>query len=999
MAVDSPKPDDSPVSKPIKWPVENWDRYQFSAFIGEGSMGRVYKAYDPRLKRYVALKFLRDDDPDSAERLLQEAQAQARIEHDNVCKIFEVGEVDGNPYIAMQYIEGSTLKDAYRSLSLEQQVRLILSVCHGVHEAHRLGLIHRDIKPTNILLEHKDGSYKSYILDFGLVREIEGEGLTMTGEILGTPSYMAPEQALGHTRRIDRRTDVYSLGATLYEIISGTRLYQGATNVDVLLKLLQEEPTTLRKVDRNVPKDLNTVVMKCLEREPARRYDSARDLADDLQRFLDGEPIHARPAGMLYRASKKLKKHRMVALFGVAALLIVVLAGLFGWNARRTAAEQARIAQQFGQDIESIEAILRYAHMLPLHNISNEKLEIHKIMNGIQAEMDGLGEHGYGPGNYALARGYFALQQFTDAKNFLDRARQSGYQTPEVASLMGRTLGELYQKELEDAEKAEGKEMREARKKKAAREYRDPALDFLRQGSSAKFETGAFGRGVIALYEKHFEEALAFARAALQQTSWYYEAKKLEGDIYMQLARQDSVKNQYEARLADYEKAGAAYGSALQMARSDPALYLAECMRWLDIINMKQRWKWGEALDLEFHNASAACQNAIIADPGNSDAYRHLSRVEVSIASRKLDSGGDPVPDLKKAIEAGQRAVEVNPKNARAYLYLGDALWLKARYESSISLETTKTIAEAIDVLKQSAALDPGDPGSYVLIGNMYYTQADRDFSGGKNPGPNLDQAIAVYKEAVKREDLRNPVNNIGSAYMTKGDYEYQSGVDPLPSLNSAIQYFKLAYRDNWQFPVAHLNAAWAYRLMAQYAIENGADPSNYLGRAREELKIAFDQSPKSFNLALEKSRCELAAARWAVKNGSDPALFFQESENYVRKSIELNPENADAYLTLAQLHSWKAQWRFADKPFAGKEVDSGLEAAAKALSIRPDFAEVMATQARLYFMKTRIKPGDALTLQKNQQLLKKALELNPLLTREYASDLNSRSSSVKRKR
>src|SRR5262245_7964259 len=145
MAMDPQKPEESSGSRQVKWPVENWDRYQFSAFLGEGSMGRVYKAFDSRLKRPVALKFLRDDALDAADRLLQEAQAQARIEHDNVCKIYEVGEAAQKPYIAMQYIDGKTLKDAYKSLNLEQQIRLVLSICQGVHEAHRLGLIHRDI--------------------------------------------------------------------------------------------------------------------------------------------------------------------------------------------------------------------------------------------------------------------------------------------------------------------------------------------------------------------------------------------------------------------------------------------------------------------------------------------------------------------------------------------------------------------------------------------------------------------------------------------------------------------------------------------------------------------------------------------------------------------------------------------------------------------------------------------------------------------------------------
>src|SRR5262249_55060948 len=162
-----------------------WERYRILDFLGEGSMGRVLKAYDPKLRRNVALKFLRDENPDSSERLIQEARAQASIEHDNVCGIYEVGDVEGKPYIAMQYIQGKTLKQAQGDLNLQRKLKVMRDVASGVQEAHRLGLIHRDLKPSNILLETRDGSIHPFVLDFGLVRELGAEGLTVTGELLG----------------------------------------------------------------------------------------------------------------------------------------------------------------------------------------------------------------------------------------------------------------------------------------------------------------------------------------------------------------------------------------------------------------------------------------------------------------------------------------------------------------------------------------------------------------------------------------------------------------------------------------------------------------------------------------------------------------------------------------------------------------------------------------------------------------------------------------------
>src|SRR4051812_11734965 len=172
------------------FPVPGWDRYEIVEFLGAGGMGRVFKARDPRLNRFVALKLIRGDEPELIRRLLREAQAQARVDHENVCKVYEVGEVEGLPYIAMQYIVGDSLKEARDRMTLDQKVEVMRQVAVGLHAAHRLGLVHRDIKPANIMLEpDEDGGLHPYVMDFGLAREVQADGPTMTGTIEGTPAY------------------------------------------------------------------------------------------------------------------------------------------------------------------------------------------------------------------------------------------------------------------------------------------------------------------------------------------------------------------------------------------------------------------------------------------------------------------------------------------------------------------------------------------------------------------------------------------------------------------------------------------------------------------------------------------------------------------------------------------------------------------------------------------------------------------------------------------
>ena len=301
--------------------------YDTAVLIGSGGMGEVYKAWDPELERFVALKFLRHEEPELVERMFREARAQARVDHPGVCEVYEVGEDDGRPYIAMQYVEGPLLDEAAGEMTTEQKVVVVKEVAEAVAAAHAAGLIHRDLKPGNIkIAETEDGRLRPYVLDFGIAREKEVSGLTVTGQILGTPGYLSPEQARGEVTGLDRRTDIFSLGVILYELVSGRRPFAGDSDAEVLVQLLEGEPTPLRRVVPDVPRDLETVVMTCLEHIRDRRYQSARELAEDLGRFLEGEPIEARPISIISRIARRARRNKVATT--LAAVLAIAVLGL-----------------------------------------------------------------------------------------------------------------------------------------------------------------------------------------------------------------------------------------------------------------------------------------------------------------------------------------------------------------------------------------------------------------------------------------------------------------------------------------------------------------------------------------------------------------------------------------------------------------------------------------------------------------------------------------------
>src|SRR6266508_3770304 len=310
--------------------------YELLEEIGRGGQGVVFRAWQKSLNRTVAVKIIEIGQLTTSahlKRLRREAEAAAKLNHPGIVPIYEVGERDGTYYFSMRFVEGDALDEVVDrgSMSVRQAAELIAKVARTVHYAHEHGILHRDIKPGNILLDAKG---EPHLTDFGLVRLVETESsVTQTLDVIGTPSYMAPEQAVGNNAAVSSATDVYGLGAVHYQLLTAQPPFAGGTTYETIKLLLDTEPKKPRLLNPKIDRDLSTICLKCLEKDPKRRYLSALALAEDLERWLKYEPILARHAGIFTRGKKWVRRKPTRALLAAS---LIALAAALGWNVWRS---------------------------------------------------------------------------------------------------------------------------------------------------------------------------------------------------------------------------------------------------------------------------------------------------------------------------------------------------------------------------------------------------------------------------------------------------------------------------------------------------------------------------------------------------------------------------------------------------------------------------------------------------------------------------------------
>lgn len=677
--------------------------------LGRGGMGAVYKAWDSQLKRWTAVKLLVGTGAkDELARFRREAQTAAALRHSNIVGVYEVVEVADKHFIAMEFVDGISL--AGQKLGVLKAAELLAQVARAVEFAHAKGVIHRDLKPHNVMIDREG---RPVVMDFGLAKAIDGPShLTVQGTVVGTPSYMAPEQAEGKSSQVDRRSDVYSLGAVLYEVLTGRPPFKGVNPVETLRMVVNEDPVPPSRHNPAVLKDLETIVLKCLDKDRDRRYPSAKALAEDLERFVRGGEIAAKRASVATRVSKQVRrKGAAVALVAAAIVVAVLLVAVFASGSGRAKEIRALIAQ--GEALEQKGdvdgAIGRYVAAAALDDSAALRTRIKSLNDRKKKDGEDV-----------------ARREEADRKRRDEARARAQPEIDQGRSKIQRARTALYQAGADFA--------RNDQLLQEAVAHFTRAVDALPDHAEALHLRGQAHvlRQNFAAAEKDFSAALA---ASTTFPAAYYD----RGRVYLELSI--DALGQAKIRGEAAEEEGRAYR---EKAKADFAAYKRQGG------GDPEQTEFAEALlassELDFKKVVEICDGLIARKTTNEEVWRLKGDAHYLHGDRSAGAARNAA--YQKAADAYTEAIAKRTNYPEAYLQRGHMLFHLGKVE------------EALKDLEKAVTVDRPNAAWHAMRGGILHEMG------------RSQEALADFEKALSlRPENPDILRNLGSLALNQQDY------------------------------------------------------------------------------------------------------------------------------------------------------------------------------------------------------------------------------------
>ncbi len=795
--------------------------------LGRGGTGEVWKAWDRRLARCCAIKFpiALPEEAAALERFAREAMVAARLSHPSIVSIHGVAEEAGRPYIVMQYVEGRTLQEA--PPPLKQALEAIRDAALAVHAAHEQGVVHRDLKPAN-LMRDKDG--RVLVLDFGLARLSEsGRGLSEQGVLAGTAAYMSPEQATGDPRGLDRTTDVYALGATLYHLAAGRPPFDGASFAETVHKVIHEDPPRPRQVNPSISVDLETVLLKAMHKDPARRYPTALAFSEELGRVLADEPILARRDSILYGVYRRVRRHPRTALLATLLLTIAAAALLAGRTIARqeretslaTIRETARVSLQAALELRRAGANARMEEFLP------------RLESAYRQALDRAPETA--EVEYLMGRFHRALMNDARALEFQDRALAKEPAFPpalyERAILASKNYGRGLRKAYGvETALAPGRVTADAARRsdnpslEAFGERRDDlirvrdaivrdCLDLERALGSFAEANALAARGILAFHRGAIPEARELLEKAVARDPFLEEAWETLALAAMAPVNQGTPVEQVERAWTDAERA---YGEGLARDRG----YLPHWLGRGSIRTARANLHWDTGRDpsADFAGADADFAEALRLRP-SADLYIRRSGLYTSRGSFDGRHGRDPMPFWKKADDDLREAIRLDPGSGVAWSRLAYNCRGRGEYLVERGRSPLEECRLAEDYVARALAIDPRDGSAWMNRGAMLACRGMDRASRGEDPREDFDRAEQAYNEALRFDKLvRGPWERRGYLRLQRARWTLAHGGDAAADLRLAEEDLTRCIEVSSRFTMAWLARGMARRTRGDLA-------------------------------------------------------------------------------------------------------------------------------------------------------------------------------------
>ncbi|MHC5040109.1 MAG: protein kinase domain-containing protein, partial [Planctomycetota bacterium] len=960
--------------------------YRILEEIGRGGMGVVYKAFHPQLKRTVALKVLIAGEDASEEAILRfhrEAEAVAKLgHHPHIVPVYDIGRAGRLHYFAMHFVEGRSLDRIIDEGEIAPKRAAVITkkLAEALHHAHQHGVLHRDIKPANVLMAFTrlEGEPKSEIpnpksqipningkkmegsapvggwdlevggsareggepmlTDFGLAKDVESESqMTRSGVTLGTPQYMPPEQADGRVADIDERSDVYSLGATLYEMLTSHPPFEGAQIMEVIRKVLSHDPVSPRKGNPKVSRDLETICLKCLEKNPDRRYADAVSLAEDLGHLLEGAPILARPVSTLEKLGRKVRRHRGIFVTAVIASVLLLAGGVLAVHQitrsrmektleseRATKAEEGRgeaEADRRKAEIRldrnsKVAAVLlgAFGQLGAVHRdlkkqfydktkTPEEKRKAYEIhRKKIELFGERIPEDSASKAAHLAVRGWLLrLGGFeSEGKALLEEAKNVGEDVAwaylfEAMTELSAYLGEV----------------------------QVPAFAITPQG--LKFggtppETEAMAR-IWGRFMKHVE---GLKRA----TIWGGD----QGDALMQVLPDLAGLRKGDPVAA--EKALTFWRSAWQMAWMEEEILLARGKSRF----MQENYE-GAISDL--NDYSALCPKSV-------SAHQHLAVIFVSQGAEAEGRGEDPTAFFKKAVNISDEAITITPHNPYARHNRAMALTHWADTEYRTGRDPRNRFVEAIQEYSMVIGLDRGeDPSLYSWRGGAYISLAKARQDRGEDPKGDFQKGIDDLTTALKGDpDKFEAYRERASAYHALGTLLFERGEDASEAFAKAIEDCDEVVRRKERPVGALVTRAAVYNALGIHESDRDRLARSSFDRAVEDATKALRLNSRAGGAHLYRGLARRAIAEVETAEGKDPTGTYRKSLEDLEEAIRRDPRDAWGYLGKAIALVGLAGWRIEQGVNRGDELERALEACKTVLDKNPADLEARSLRA-----------------------------------------------------